>query len=67
MYFALKTYKSFSFVIDDIWSVFEATEVLPTHKDAIFLTVDDAYQAARDDLEKKHDGTENGSDKVRIH
>ena len=52
-------------VADDIWNVFENTDVLPQHKDAIYLTADDAYHAARDDLDKK-DNSEHSSDKVRI-
>lgn len=51
-------------IADDIWNVFEATEVLPKHKDAIFLTVDDAFQAARDEVESKKSVSENGADKV---
>ncbi|KAL4229848.1 hypothetical protein ACF0H5_010240 [Mactra antiquata] len=47
---------------DDIWSVFEATEILPTYQDRLFLTIDDALQTAKKEPRR---ATENGSsDKI---
>ena len=31
---------------DEVWDVLVATEIIPTYKDSIFLTVDDAIAAA---------------------
>ena len=31
---------------DEVWDVLTATEIIPTYKDSIFLTVDDAIAAA---------------------
>ena len=31
---------------DEVWDVLTATEIVPTYKDSIFLTVDDAIAAA---------------------
>lgn len=47
--------------LDDTWNVFEATEILPTYKDNLFLTIDDALQAAKTDPKGV---TENCNDKV---
>lgn len=43
--------------------MFEATEILPKHKDIIFLTLDDAVEAAHSDRKEL---TENGQNKVDI-
>ena len=40
------TWKHFHCITDDNWNVFEATDILPAYKDNMFLTIDDAYEAA---------------------
>ena len=34
------------FIIDDVWDVFLATEVIPKYQGSVYLTVDDAVAAA---------------------
>lgn len=56
-------YEFCDLIPDDIWNVFEETDVLPKHKDSIFLTLDDAVEAAHCDRKEL---TDNGTNKVDI-
>ncbi|XP_053399637.1 prestin-like isoform X2 [Mercenaria mercenaria] len=49
-------------ISDDIWNVFEATEILPTRKDIIFVSLDDAIETARTD--SKPEINDNGLSKI---
>ncbi|XP_060582830.1 prestin-like isoform X2 [Ruditapes philippinarum] len=49
-------------ISDEIWNVFEATEIIPARKDIMFVSLDDAIEAARTD--SKPDIRENGLSKI---
>ncbi|XP_052796672.1 prestin-like [Mya arenaria] len=38
---------------DDIWNIFEATEIIPKYEENIYLTLDDAIQAAKETLDRR--------------
>ncbi|XP_052269419.1 prestin-like [Dreissena polymorpha] len=40
-------------ISDDIWNIFDVTDVIGKHKESIYLTVDDAYKAAKDEVDNE--------------